>query len=171
MREQHARQMEDLRHYYEGEITSLKKQLTDMKNIIFQHEQQEGAVKGEIQKEFESLSQANLELSSKCDALESSKQLLQSQLKQTTFRRQELENQCQKLMAANDIVDARSKELKRKKEETVAKMTEISEQREKLEAKCDLIAKQKGEDIKLEVIYISFLENSMLLSGWIIKIP
>jgi chromosome segregation ATPase len=137
--------MEDLRHYYEGEIASLKKQLTDMKNVIFQHEQQEGAVKGEIQKEFESLSQANLELSGKCDALEASKQLMQNQLKQATIRRQELESQCQQLMAANDIVDARSKELKRKKEETVAKMTEINGQREKLLAKCDLITKQKGK--------------------------
>ncbi|CAB3978145.1 Hypothetical predicted protein, partial [Paramuricea clavata] len=143
LREQHARQVEDLRRYYENEITGLKKQLADMKNIIFQHNQQESSVKGEIQKEFENLSQANLELSSKCDTLENAKQLMQNQLTQTNIRRQELESQCQQLVATNQIIDTRSKELKKRKVETAAKVKEIDRQREQLQAQCDLVGKEK----------------------------
>ena len=135
--------MEDLRRYYENEIIGLKKKLADMKNIIFQHNQQESSVKGEIQKEFENLSQANLELSSKCDVLENAKQLMQNQLSQTNVRRQELESQCQQLVATNQIIGTRSKELKQRKVETAAKVKEIDRQREQLQAQCDLVGKEK----------------------------
>ena len=137
LREHHVRQLEDLRRYYEGEITALKKQLVDMKNVIFHQKEQEGSVKGEIQKEFENLTQMNLELSSKCDALESEIQLTQNQLKQTNLRKQELESQCQQLVAANQIIDVKCKELKRTKDEIQTKVTELNDQ-------CDLVNNEKG---------------------------
>lgn len=145
MREQHARQMEDLRLYYEGQISGLKKQLTDVKNAIFQHNQQEGSVKAEIQKEFERLSAANTELSSKCDALENAKRLVEYQLKQTSSQKQELETQCQQLVATNQIIDARSHEIKKIKNETGQKLKELKEEQKKLESRCDKLSKEKGE--------------------------
>ena len=102
-------------------------------------------MKDEIQKEFENLSQANLELSSKCDALESAKTVTQNHLKQVNIRKQELENQCQQLLATNQIIDGRCKELKKAKEETLAKVKEFDEQRDKLKTKCDLASKEKCE--------------------------
>lgn len=154
MREQHARQIDDLRRYYEGEIVGLKKQLTDMKNVIFQHKQQENTVRDEIQKEFENISQANMLLSSKCDALESAKQLMQNQLMQTNVRKEELEGQCQQLLATNQIIDGRSKELKRAKEEMAVKVKEANGQREKLQSKYDLNSKEKGKIGKIMFVLL-----------------
>ncbi|XP_046841175.1 ERC protein 2-like [Xenia sp. Carnegie-2017] len=85
LRDQHAKQMEETRLYYEREINALKKQLADMKNIIQQSKLNENSVKSEIQKEFEIMSQTNIELSSRCDALESAKESLQDQLKQANI--------------------------------------------------------------------------------------
>ena len=152
--------MEGLRHYYESEISGLKKQLTVLKNVIFEQREQEGAMRGDIQKEFENLSQANLEISSKCDALQNAKQLMQNQLMEANIQKQELESQYQQLVATNEIIDARSKELKRRKEEAAVKVTEIDGQREKLQARCDLVTKEKGR----AVVMMKFGNYGMRLS-------
>ena len=144
MREQHAGQMEDARLYYEGEISGLKRQLTDMKNAISRHNQHEDSMKAEIQKEFESISAANIELSSKCDRLEAAKHEAESYLKQTSCQKQELESQCQQLVATNQIIDARSHEIKRVKDETGTRMTKLEEELKIIESRCDVLGKEKG---------------------------